>query len=448
MRARESTQSPDHPDECLSRQEVADQANTWIWEHHNKKYDLNSKYISKLEQGVIRWPDTLRRAAFRAIFKVSKDSELGFVNARARSCRAVVKLDDVKRRKLLENATGVGALALEEAVAALLEVLGISKPPPIPRRIGVTDIEQIRSATQVFGSWSSTYGGGLVRDAAMAHLRRSARLLKEAVCSEQLRPELFSAVGYLAATAGYLAEDTGAPEQGRRVYGFALYCAEQAKEWNLRAEVLSSMAKLEMRAGQPDEGLTLAELALVRADRLTPTYRTLLHTDRSRTLAKMHRVQESLRAIGTADEHFTDVTNDPPSFYTAARHNQLTGASLADLAMLGRDPGEATNRLTAAAADHAADEVRSRALCLAKLASLTMVTGDPLQAATIGHQALEVTDSIHSYRAAEELRDLSRYAIAHQHLEEVEHLRHRIATLLYAENPEEEPSRNPSSIHL
>jgi len=340
----------------------------------------------------------VRRAAFRAIFKVRKDSELGFVNARARYYRAVVKLDDVddvKRRNLIENtALGVGALALGDAVAALLEALGISEPTPIPRRVGATDIEHIRGATQVFESWSDTYGGGLVWDAAMAQLRRSVRLLKETLCPEQLRPELFSAVGYLAATTGYLAEDTGAPEQARRVYGFALYCAEQANERNMRAEVLSSRAKLEMRAGQPDEGLTLVELALVRADRLTPTYRTLLHTDRSRTLAKMHRVQESIRAIGTADEHFTDTTNDPPSRYTAARHHQLTGQALVDLALLGHDSGEAAHRLMTAAAGHPESLRLDRALCLAKLASLAMATGDPLQAATIGHQALKVADSI------------------------------------------------------
>jgi hypothetical protein len=107
--ARERTKSPDHPDECLSRREVADQANAWIWEHYGKKYDLNSNYIGKIEQGVIRWPDAARRAAFRAILKVSKDSELGFVNARARSRRAVVKLDDVKRRHLIQTTTlGVG----------------------------------------------------------------------------------------------------------------------------------------------------------------------------------------------------------------------------------------------------------------------------------------------------------------------------------------------------
>jgi hypothetical protein len=51
------------------------------------------------------------------------------------------------------------------------------------------------------------------------------------------------------------------------------------------------------------------------------------------------------------------------------------------------------------------------------------------------------------HRSAEELRELSRYAAAHQRLEEVEHLRHRIATLLCTDNPEEESSLNPSSIH-
>ncbi|MGH3857020.1 MAG: hypothetical protein ACRDR6_26775 [Pseudonocardiaceae bacterium] len=47
----------------------------------------------------------------------------------------------------------------------------------------------------------------------------------------------------LADMAGYLLMDVNAQEQARRVYRFALACAERAKDWNLRAEVLSSMAK-------------------------------------------------------------------------------------------------------------------------------------------------------------------------------------------------------------
>jgi len=355
----------------------------------------------------------------------------------------------VKRRHLIETTTtlGVSGLVLGgEPVAVLLRG---SEPSPVPRRVGASDIEQIHRATREFDSWSRAYGGGVARATVSAQVCYSAELL-EATCSERLRPELYSAVGALAEVAGFMALDAGAQAEARRVFGFALYCAEQAKDWNLRAVVLSDMTEQAVRTGQPDEALTLAELALVRPDRLTRATRSLLHTDQARALAKMHRVQETLTAVGTADEHFAHVTlsNEPSPvvFYTAAKHAQYTGRALGDLAILGRDPTEATQRLEAAAAGHAKGSVRARAISLTKLAGLTMATGDPLHAATIGHQALEVAGTLRSHRAAEELRELSRYAATHQHLEEVEHLRQRIATLLGTEHPEEESSLNPSSI--
>ena len=437
--ARERTQSPANPDECLSRQEVAELANAWIWEHRHEKFDLDASYIGKLEQGVIRWPRVLAREAFREIFRVRKDSELGFVNARARSLCVVVKLNDVdnvKRRKFFETTKfGVGALALGGPIAALL---GGIEPTPIPARVGATDIEQIRSATQMFDSYSRTYGGGVVRETVMTHLRSAAGLL-EATCPDRLRPELFSAVGTLAETAGYTAMDANADKEAHRAFGFALGCAEEAKDWPLRANVLNSMGKQALWTGQPDEALTLAELALVRADdRLTATVRAMLHASRGRVLATMHRVQGTLRAIGVADEHFAHSTpdNDPAfmAFYDDASHAQHVGHALRDLAMLGHHPEQAADRLTAAAAGYAAEHVRSRATCLIMLATLTMATGDPLHAATLGHQALEIADGIRSRRANEALRELSRYAAAHQDLEEVAHLRNRIATLLCTEN--------------
>ncbi|MGH3831699.1 MAG: XRE family transcriptional regulator, partial [Pseudonocardiaceae bacterium] len=243
----------------------------------------------------------------------------------------------MKRRKLIHNATALGleALALEP-LATLLEALGDSEPTPIPARVGKPEIKQIRTATRAFDSRSATYGPGLGREAVMGQLRWSAGLLK-ATCPDRLRPELHSAVGGLAETAGYSAQNE---EEARRVFRFALGCAERAKDWNLRAEVLSSMAKQAIWTGKPDEGLTLAELALVRADRLTPTGRAVLHVDRGRALATMRRVQETLTAIGTADEHFAHSTpdNEPPcmAYYNIARHAQCTGQALVDLAILGR----------------------------------------------------------------------------------------------------------------
>ncbi|MBV9163728.1 MAG: hypothetical protein JO281_19740 [Pseudonocardiales bacterium] len=59
-----------------------------------------------------------------------------------------------------------------------------------------------------------------------------------------------------------------------------------------------------------------------------------------------------------------------------------------------------------------------------------MVTCDPLQTASIGHEALEIAGTIRSRRTTDDLRELARYATAHQQLAEIAHLRHRIATLL------------------
>jgi len=91
-------------------------------------------------------------------------------------------------------------------------------------RVGATEIEQIRIAKQVFQSWSLSYGGGVARDAVMGQLRWAAGLLK-ATCPDELRPELFSAVGDLTDTAGYRAMDAGADEPGE-----TLFCGLQLRE--------------------------------------------------------------------------------------------------------------------------------------------------------------------------------------------------------------------------
>ncbi len=425
--ARERTASLTSPDVCLSRQELAELVNAWVWDHHHKVVELTANYVGQLERGKIRWPGKLYREGLRAILGVSTDTALGFLN----SHRAVVKLENVDRKKFLHTgaALGAGALVLGP-VAALLES---TEPTPVPAKVGATEIEQTRTAARVFSGWDFTYGGGLAREAVMGQLRWSVGLL-DAICPARLRPELFSAVGDLAHRAGFMAFDIGAYEDANRVLRVALFCAEKAENWDLRAYVLDGMALQAMWIGQPDEGLTLTEHALVRADRLTETVQAMLHTDRGRALAAMRRVNETLAALGAAEDHFARSTpaDDPPFLanYNAAFLVGNTGHALFDLALLGHNPAQATDRLTAAAAGHTASHARPRAICQTKLASLTMATGDPLQAATIGHAALDVAGTIRSRRVADNLRELARYATAHQHLDEVTHLRQRIATLL------------------
>ncbi|MGH3823260.1 MAG: XRE family transcriptional regulator [Pseudonocardiaceae bacterium] len=423
--ARQRTASLAYPDECLTRQELAELINAWVWEHHHEVVNASENYVGKLERGIIRWPGKLYREAFRAILGVSTDAALGFVNGR----RAAVRLKDVDRKQFIHTGLGVGAIVLAGPLAALLEG---SQPAPTPRRVGATEIEQVRSAEKVFSGWDFTYGGGLGRDAAMAQLRWSAGLL-DATCPARLRPELFSAVGALARRAGFMSFDAGDHEGAHRVLSFALACAEKVGDWHLRAYVLDGMALQAIWTGRPDEGLTLTEQALVRADRLTSTEQAMIHIDRGRALARMRRINEALAAVGVAEDHFAHVNpaNDPPflGYWNSAYLAGNTGQVLFDLAVLGHHRTQATDRLTAAAAGHTT-HVRPRAICLTKLASLTMVIGDPLQAAAIGHAALDAAGAVRSRLVLDYLRELSRYAVTHRHLDEVAHLRQRIGTVL------------------
>ena len=419
--AREGIPSRQAPGECLSRQEVAELVNQWVYDHRGKRVESDANYIGKLERGVIRWPCRLYREAFRAVLRVEADAHLGLHGRRKRS----VSVGDVDRQQFLRLTGSV-------AVLPWLDLFGPSTPTPAPVKVTRVEIEQVRNAAAVFSSWDNAYGGGLAREAVLAQLRWSAKLL-DASCDEALRPELFAAVAYLGGVAGFMAFDAYAHDDARRSFRFSLACAEQSGDWHLRARMLNLTARQAVWCGQPEQALTSAEMALVRSDRLTATERASLHTVRARALAKLRRTQEALAAVGAADDAFAH--NNPAvdplwmSFYDSAQHHGDTGHALFDLSTQGRRT-QAAQRLAHSVAHHAPSYVRSRAISHVKLAGLLMATGDPREAAAIGQKALDAADGLRSRRAVDYLWELHGFAGRHPKVTEAVELRNRISETL------------------
>jgi DNA-binding XRE family transcriptional regulator len=184
-------------------------------------------------------------------------------------------------------------------------------------------------------------------------------------------------------------------------------------------------------------GLTHAEKGLVRSDRLTATERAMLHTARARAFAKMKDVQNTLAAVGQADDAFADrnTAEDPlwMAYYDEAQHAGDTAHALFDLAVLaGQDPGRAGQRFALAVQGHDPAFRRSRAISRTKLAALTMAKGDPRQAARIGHDALDEVGRLTSRRAVDDLQQLGRFAGAHSKVQDAMDLRERIAATVRA----------------
>jgi hypothetical protein len=403
----------------MSRRELAELVNQYIWDNYRQRTGLDENYIGKLERNVVRWPNDLYREALRAVLGAADEADLGFWPRGS------------GRRHAVDPVPALSAADRMSIVLASATLLDVMTPTPHPGRVGRPEIDHIWRAARAFSEWDNLFGA-LPREAPLAQLRWSAVLLRGQCCAPTLRPELLSATAYLAHTCGFMAFDGYAFEDARRYLGFGVACAEEADDWHLRARLLATTARLDTWVGQPDNGLTATQLALVRADRLTATEQAMLHGLAARALARMRRPQETLAAVGRADEAFAlqDTALDPPwmAFHDAAQHAGDSGAAL--LALVPTRAAGAADchaRYVTAIEARPVHLARSRALSQIGLAKLMMGTGDPAEATRLGHAALDAAATLRSRRIADELAELDQLADKHRARSDVEDLRVRLA---------------------
>jgi hypothetical protein len=418
---RERTPSPANPGEHLTRQELAELVNGHVAALIERAGVLDANHIGKLERGVIGWPRAHHRAALRAVLGVASDRDLGFTRpVPAGGLLAVAERSPITGSGL----AGGGSTQPGELLAALTR---------LPMAVSREHVDAVRAAAAMFTDVDHGHGGADVAGAAGIHLGHTADLLR-LPCPAGLRPDLFTAVGWLGHVVGSAAFDATRHGEAAAAFSFALTCAEQGGDWHLRAKVLSSMAREAIWRGDADTGLTWIELALVRADRLTATERAMLLTARARALALLGRVEDTMATVRAADEQFHRSAPglDPPwmAYYDVAQHLGDTGHALFDLAVHGHHTRAAARRLGAAVAGHQPLYVRSRAMSGVKLATLALRTGDPREGAEIGRRALVDLGQLHSARTLQVVAALDVAAVPHTRLPEVAQLRQDLLKVL------------------
>lgn len=392
----------------LTRAELATAVNQYVWKTTGKHCHLDADTLARYERGQIRWPGAMYRDGLRAVLGVEADADLGFFPTRrgrtavpagqvpARQTVAPDELTDpVKRRQFLQTLTAAGMSASLDGFARELDLL-------TPAR-GVTeaDIARLRSAGEFFTSWAHVHGGQEIGQAVSTEMARAVDLLKTS-CPPRLKTKLLTAVGQLGVATGSLLFDAHQHPLSERILAFATACAEDGNDWNLRAKALSWRARQAVWVGDVDSGLTLAQLGLVRSDRLTATERAMLHTAVARAHGRLGDVPATLRAIGQADDAFADAdsTNDIPwmAYYDHAQHSGDTGHALYELAVHGIQVKEASGRLATAVAEHPDTYIRSRSFSGFKLAALAMHTGDPHEAVQVAQKAVRDAAGVRSQR--------------------------------------------------
>lgn len=276
------------------------------------------------------------------------------------------------------------------------------------RRIGTADVDALERVTVDFERAIYTYGGGYARDAAVAHLRAILPLLGADV-PDELRPRLHAAAAHLALQAGWMSFDLEYHDFARDMWLAGLQIAQGADDpitTDLTGHLLFVMAQQALQLRRPDEALRLVHLGQAAADSghgVSASTATTLLANRAFACAQRGDTRGVQRALGQAQEEFVDIdfaattpwacVDGPVKLTTWEGHARFE---------LGRATGDqgcledALGALTAAATN---PRPMSRAMYLPDLSGCHALLGDVATAVTIGHQAADMIESLHSQRA-------------------------------------------------
>ncbi|GLZ42417.1 hypothetical protein [Actinokineospora sp. NBRC 105648] len=415
----------------LTQGQLADLANTEVERATGKPGAMDADYVGKLERGIHRWPNRDYRAALRQVLAVRTDADLGLHCTRSRSgVPQGEEGDDVERKAFLRVLTGT---AVGVVAGDLLGGFGAGAGTG-GQRVGQVEVEQVRSMTRMFAGQDSGTAGGLSAEAVVAQLSMSRQLLNRRFAQDAVRRQLFAAVAELADLTAGMCLDSGALREAERCFRFAVSCATECEDWSLRAKALAGLTSLSVHQGNAEDALSYAELALVRADRLPPVVRAIVHTKHARALglSGRHRAGDCLAAVGQAETHFARHTSDESQVrpYLAAHLERDIGRAMLCLAVQGGDYGAAQQRLHSAVAKFPAGSSRAKSLTMANLAHLTMVRADPVEAVSLGHSAVDSVGLVRSERVFAAFRQLRVAGQRYRSIPQVRELNQRITTLL------------------
>lgn len=316
---------------------------------------------------------------------------------------------NVKSYDLLARiATGLGAprgylgLAYQENAAP---------PTPAPSRLHPEHVTQLATVTDLLRGVDAQAGGGACRDAALAQVRRGARLL-DACGAPTDRRRLRLALADLHLVTGWTTFDVGLPDAARRHFRHARALAGDTGAASLVAKTEYCLGRLRLHHGQPDQAARHFQRGLATARR-SGCRRTaaLLAANHGWALAEQGDAAGALAAFQAAERDWAAAGPDSAPWirgYGEADLHALTGVGLAALAQRGpRHLGPAIRALTAALALRPAEAIRSRAFELATLATVRLHAGEPELGVATGRRAVELAEALQSRRVVDRLTPLS-----------------------------------------
>lgn len=240
----------------MSRQELADAVNEYLWRVHQLKATLDATYVGKLERGEHRWPQDLYREAFRVVIDVDTDAELGFYIKRSRQADQAI------------HAAGPPQLGPAAATSHAVSRTDVEVEPPsaILARIREQSAEAVTDTVldalelyvvDVEERYEQEGPARLAPD--VVRQRQWVQPLLHRWARPRTRERLARVAGRLSGQLSYMAVNLGRFSSAR-AYGIeAFELADHVDDNDLRAWTRGTQSLAEFYAGQYKNALDFAE---------------------------------------------------------------------------------------------------------------------------------------------------------------------------------------------
>lgn len=281
--ARESTPSPATPGFSMSRAELAEAVNEYLWRTTKKVYtSLDARHIGRFERGEIAWPTAAYRNALRSILGAATDADLGFYPKRKGStARAPLGPKTNSTGENQESATSgeeIDLLRRREFIGATAGSLLSMSPtfhPDLRFNAGESDVRYLLERTARLRRLDNYLGGRDTYHTYFSELTSTIDYVRNVSTKPSIRTRLFSVVAEQAQLAGWAAFDAGMHGEAKQHYRDSLDAAKQASDAALLGNAMAFLAYQEVSVASPN--VELAEASFAAAEKeATPRVRALL----------------------------------------------------------------------------------------------------------------------------------------------------------------------------
>ncbi|MFI1397664.1 tetratricopeptide repeat protein [Streptomyces sp. NPDC020681] len=393
-----------------------------------EQVSCDARYVGRVEAGEIRCPNYAYERVFLHLFPGLTLADLGFTaRERVRGGSGRGRLpqsplgalgdgnsdidsdeeSDVLRRAFMTSGTAT--------VAAASFGFGIGLVPA-QRRVGDTEVHAVEEAVRRIRLLDDRHGADGLYQRAAQPLRAAYALLDAGMTARSSTADrLHSGAGELAISVGWLAHDSGRLEDARSHYAEALATARVSGDPALEAHAFCNTSFLARDAGRYREAVRAAQAGQRAARRLaSPRLLSLLALREAGGWAGLRDRTSCEQALARAHAYFErGAAEADPEWMSFFGEPELEALQAQCWAALDDWP-RAIRHARRAATLQDRRFTRNLALYRAELATDLARGGRPDEAASAGHQVLDLLDGVQSSRIQSMLATTSRVLRPHR----------------------------------